>query len=170
VGGEPLVSSAGASLLVETARSVGLERGLSAALRPWRRLRASMIRARSCSTWCSRSRSVATAWPIWAVVRAQPDLFGAVASDPTVSRLIDTLAGDAEAAVAAIRQAGAVARAAGWRHRSPVSSDGPVTVDLRDDRVGALGEGGRRRRSSARSASTRCWRSSTTAATGLVSR
>ena len=39
-----------------------------------------------------------------AVVRAQPELFGPVASDPTVSRLIDALGGDAGAAVAAIRQ------------------------------------------------------------------
>ena len=31
-----------------------------------------------------------------AVVRAQPDLFGPVASDPTVSRLIATLAGDVD--------------------------------------------------------------------------
>jgi hypothetical protein len=38
-----------------------------------------------------------------AVVRAQPQLFGPVASDPTVSRLVDVLAGDYPAAVAAIQ-------------------------------------------------------------------
>ncbi len=64
------------------------------------------------------------------MVRAQPDLFGAVASDPTVSRLIDTLAGDADAAVAAIRAARAAARATAWGHRCPVGDDGPVIVDL----------------------------------------
>jgi hypothetical protein len=64
------------------------------------------------------------------VVRAQPDLFGAVASDPTVSRLIDALAADPDAAVAAIRSARAAARAVAWAHRSPVTDDAPVIVDV----------------------------------------
>ena len=46
-----------------------------------------------------------------AAVRAQPVLFGPVASDPTVSRLFAALAADVEAAVAAIRGARARARA-----------------------------------------------------------
>jgi hypothetical protein len=41
-------------------------------------------------------------------------VFGPVASDPTVSRLIDTLAADAPAALAAIASARAVARARAW--------------------------------------------------------
>jgi hypothetical protein len=81
-------------------------------------------------TWRSRSRWVVTAWLIsrWS---AQPDLFGGVASDPTVSRLIDTLAGDAEAAVSAIRAARALARATVWSHRHPMpGSTDRVVVDL----------------------------------------
>lgn len=65
-----------------------------------------------------------------AVVRAQPGLFGRVASDPTVSRLIDSLGADPQAAVAAIRRARAAARAAAWRHRSPVAGAGRVIADL----------------------------------------
>jgi hypothetical protein len=66
-----------------------------------------------------------------AVVRAQPGLFGAVASDPTVSRLIDTLAGGADAAVAAIRAARAAALEKVWSHRHPVpASTDRVIVDL----------------------------------------
>jgi transposase len=50
-----------------------------------------------------------------AVVRAQPDGFGGVASDPTVSRLITALAADAPAALAALRAARAAARARVWQ-------------------------------------------------------
>jgi len=63
------------------------------------------------------------------VVRAQEELFGPVASDPTVSRLIDRLAADAPAAVTTIRAARAAARAASWEHRSPVPAAGLVPVD-----------------------------------------
>ena len=45
-----------------------------------------------------------------AVLRAQPGMFGSVASDPTVSRLITRLAADADDAVAAISAARATAR------------------------------------------------------------
>jgi len=49
-----------------------------------------------------------------AVLRAEPALFGPVASDPTVSRLVDTLAADADRALAAIDAARAAARARVW--------------------------------------------------------
>jgi hypothetical protein len=65
-----------------------------------------------------------------AVVRARPDLFGRVASDPTVSRLIATLAADAPAASAALREARATARGRVWRLQTPVAADGPAVVNL----------------------------------------
>ncbi|MFR9807425.1 IS1380 family transposase, partial [Pseudonocardia sp. RS010] len=49
-----------------------------------------------------------------ALLRAEPVLFGPVASDPTVSRTIDRLAADATAALAAIDTARATARARAW--------------------------------------------------------
>jgi hypothetical protein len=49
-----------------------------------------------------------------AVVRAEPAVFGLVASDPTVSRTIDALATDAPAALRAIHAARAVARERVW--------------------------------------------------------
>jgi hypothetical protein len=49
-----------------------------------------------------------------AQLRAAPAVFGLVASDPTVSRLIDTLAADAPAALAAIAAARASTRARAW--------------------------------------------------------
>jgi Transposase DDE domain group 1 len=75
-----------------------------------------------------------------AVVRAQSELFGMVASDPTISRLIDTLGEDSAAAITAIRAARGAARAAVWGHRSPVPITGPVVVDLDATLVGAHSE------------------------------
>jgi hypothetical protein len=68
--------------------------------------------------------------PDLAVVRAQPDRFGEVASDPTVSRLITALAADAPAALAALRAARSAARARVWQLRAPVADSGPVVIDL----------------------------------------
>lgn len=67
-----------------------------------------------------------------AVVRAQPALFGEVASDPTVSRLIATVAADVEAAIAVISAARAQARERARRRRHPVqgSADNQVIIDL----------------------------------------
>ena len=75
-----------------------------------------------------------------AVVRAQSELFGTVASDPTISRLIDALGDDAAAVITAIRAARAAARAKVWGHRWPVPITGPVVVDLDATLVGAHSE------------------------------
>jgi hypothetical protein len=50
-----------------------------------------------------------------ALLRGEPGLYGAVASDATVSRTITALAGDAPAALAAIDAARAVARNRAWK-------------------------------------------------------
>ena len=103
--------------------------------------------------------------PIWPWSGLSLSLFGPVASDPTVSRLIATLAGDVEAATAAIRtaRAGPVQRV--WARRRPVAGGavGQVIVDLDWMLVTAHSDKeGARRRSNAATASTRCSRSSTT--------
>ncbi|MGW4027237.1 IS1380 family transposase, partial [Streptomyces sp. NPDC005009] len=49
-----------------------------------------------------------------AMLRAEPDLFGLVASDPTVSRLVDALAAAGSRALAAVRQARAEVRKRVW--------------------------------------------------------
>lgn len=78
-----------------------------------------------------------------AAVRAQPTIFGPVASDPTVSRLVTALAGEVDAAVAAIRHARADARAAVWARRRPLAggpgsrTGGQVIVDINATLVGA---------------------------------
>ena len=65
-----------------------------------------------------------------AVLRAQPGVFGLVASDPTVSRLISTLAADAEDAVVAISAARAAARERVWSVAGAPVQDGRVVIDL----------------------------------------
>ena len=68
-----------------------------------------------------------------AVLREQPDLAGPVASDPVVSRLVRSLAGDGPRALAAIRAARAAARERAWalaRDAAPGAGGGLVTVDL----------------------------------------
>jgi hypothetical protein len=69
-----------------------------------------------------------------AVVRAQPGLFGAVASNPTVSRLIAALAADIDSALPVIRSARAQARAMLWQRggtpAKPGKAGSRVVVDL----------------------------------------
>ncbi len=94
VGGESLISSAGGALLLQTAAVSGLARELAAALAPWRAARAVHDPGK---TVLDLAVAIALGGDCLAdlgVVRAQPELFGVVASDPTVSRLFDTLAGD----------------------------------------------------------------------------
>ena len=129
-GDEPLVSSSGASLLLEAARATGLARGLRTELAPWRLARAEHDPGKVVLDLAVAIALGGDCLADLAVVRAQPELFGRVASDPTVSRLIDRLAADADAAVAAIRAARAAARARTWSIRSPVPATGPVVVDL----------------------------------------
>jgi hypothetical protein len=64
------------------------------------------------------------------VLRTQPGVFGPVASDPTVSRLIARLAGDPDAALEAITAARTVARERVWNWAGAPVQDGQVVVDL----------------------------------------
>jgi hypothetical protein len=108
------VPNAGTVLLLRTAETVGLTTALSESVRPWRR---PLARHDPGKVLLDLAVSLAVGGDCLADVdqlRAAPEVFGAVASDPTVSRLIDTLAADAPAALAAIASARAVARARAW--------------------------------------------------------
>ena len=130
VGGESLVSHAGGALLVATARAAGLSRELSVRLGPWRgpwavhdpgKIVLDLAVAVALGGDCAADV---------AVVRAQPGVFGLVASDPTVSRLVATLAGDVDAALGAIASARAVARGRVWGRAGAPVQDGRVVIDL----------------------------------------
>ena len=133
-GGESLVSHAGGALLVETARRSGLTKQLSRSLGPWRKPLATHDPGKIVTDLAIAVALGGDAAADVAVLRAQPGVFGPVASDPTVSRLFTTLAGDAEenaeTALAAISTARAVARERVWTHTGAPLQDGRVVIDL----------------------------------------
>jgi len=139
-GRESLLSSTGASLLVQTAQVSGLAQGLSRQLRPWRAARSMHDPGKTVLDLAVAIALGGDCLADAALVRAQPELFGAVASDPTISRLIDALGDDSGAALAAIRRARAAARAEVWGHRCPVPAQGQVIVDLDATLIGAHSE------------------------------
>jgi hypothetical protein len=112
--GRGLVSQAGAVLLWETMRVTGLGRGLSESLARWRTPRAVHDPredrggpGRRCRAWRDCLADIA-------VLREQPGLAEPVASDPVVSRLVKSLAGDLPRTLKAIRAARASARERAW--------------------------------------------------------
>ncbi|MDN4520138.1 IS1380 family transposase [Mycolicibacterium austroafricanum] len=139
-GRESLISSTGASLLLQTAQVSGLASGLSRQLRPWRAARSIHDPGKTVLDLAVAIALGGDCLADAALLRAQPEVFGAVASDPTISRLIDALGGEPAAAVAAIRRARAAARAVVWRHCSPVPAVGDVVVDLDATLIGAHSE------------------------------
>lgn len=131
-GGRGVVSQAGAVLLVETIRKTGLDQAISAALAPWRRPRAVHDPGK---VLLDVALAVALGGDCLADVgtlRAESVVFGPVASDPTVSRLIDTLAAAGPKALSAIRAARAEARERVWKLAGTAAPDaaGHVIVDL----------------------------------------
>jgi hypothetical protein len=112
--GSSVVPNAGAVLLLRTAEAVGLTGALSKAVAPWRR---PLARHDPGKILLDLAVSLAIGGDCLAdlaQLRAAPEVFGPVASDPTVSRLIDTLAADAPAALAAIASARSATRARAW--------------------------------------------------------
>lgn len=86
------MSSAGGLLLTETVRAGGLDTALSQALAPWRKPFAIHDPGKIV---CDLAVSLALGGDCLADIaklRAEPGMYGPVASDPTVSRLIDALA------------------------------------------------------------------------------
>jgi hypothetical protein len=130
------VPNAGAVVLLRTAEAVGLDAGLSQAVAPWRR---PLARHDPGKILLDLAVSLAIGGDCLAdlaQLRAAPEVFGPVASDPTVSRLIDTLAADAPAALAAIASARANARARCWElagEHAPdhdASAASPLVIDV----------------------------------------
>ncbi|MDO3648955.1 IS1380 family transposase [Nocardia mangyaensis] len=134
--GTAVVSHAGAVALLATASAVGLDRGLANQLARWKKpltchdpgkivldLAESIAIGGDCASDLS-------------VLRCEPGVFGSVASDPTVSRLIATLAADAPKALKAIASARADARAVAWKTAGPNAPDHhiddthPLVIDL----------------------------------------
>jgi hypothetical protein len=136
-GCESLISSGGAALLLQTARVSGLSEGLSRGLSPGRAERSRHDPGKTVLDLAAAIALGGDCLADVALVRAQPELFGSAASDPTVSRLIEALAEDPNASIAAIRQARATARVNVWGHRWPVSRGDQLVIDLDATLIGS---------------------------------
>ena len=134
--GTQVVSHAGAVLLTESIGRVGLDQALSTALASWRPRLATHDPAK---VLLDLALGLAVGGDCLAdvgVLRAEPGVFGLVASDPTVSRTIDRLADDATAVLAAIDTARAAARARAWASAGDKAPDcgtdaaRPLVIDV----------------------------------------
>ncbi|MEV6532749.1 IS1380 family transposase [Streptomyces sp. NPDC051639] len=130
--GRAVVSQAGGVLLVETVRKSGLDTAISAALAPWRRPRAVHDPGKILLDVALAVALGGDCLADVAMLRAEPAVFGPVASDPTVSRLIDKLAAGGPKTLTAIRSARAEVRKRVWKLAGASSPDagGQVIVDL----------------------------------------
>ncbi|MGY4957774.1 transposase [Streptomyces nigrescens] len=91
-GGRSVVSQAGAVLLVETLRKSGLDGAISAALAPWRKPRVAHDPGKVLLDIALAVALGGDCLADAAMLRAEPEVIGPVASDPTISRLIGALA------------------------------------------------------------------------------
>jgi hypothetical protein len=133
--GAGVVSQSGGVALIETVRAAGLDRALGGALARWRKPMAMHDPGKVITDLAVALALGGDCLADIALLRAEPAVLGPVASDPTVSRTIDTLAADAARALTLIDVARAMARARVWRlagQHAPdrdASADEPMIVD-----------------------------------------
>ncbi len=131
--GTGIVSQAGAVLLTGTLRATGLDAGLTAGLGRWRPGRAVHDPGKIIADLAVALALGGDCLADIAALRAEPSLFGPVASDPVVSRLVTSLATEAPRALAAIRRARAAARERAWAlagDAAPGADGKLITVDI----------------------------------------
>ena len=134
--GSGVVSQAGAVLLLRTAETVGLTSGLSQALTPWRKPLAVHDPGKIVVDLAVAVALGGDCLADVGLLRAEPGVFGMVASDPTVSRMITALAADTPKVLAAIGSARAAARATAWNRAGEhapdhlIDADHPLVIDL----------------------------------------
>jgi Transposase DDE domain group 1 len=131
--GSGLISQSGALLLLETLRVTGLDHTLSEQLQRWRPARAIHDPGKIVADLAISLALGGDCLADIATLRSQPELFGPIASDPTVSRLIDRLATDTTKALTAIRTARAIARERTWAlagSAAPGTDDQLIPIDL----------------------------------------
>ncbi|GAB3682281.1 IS1380 family transposase [Actinocorallia lasiicapitis] len=111
----------------------GLGRGLAEALSPWRKGRAVHDPGKVFADLAVAVALGGDCLADVAVLRECPEVFGPVASDPTVSRLVSTLAGGGTKVLARLRAARAAAREHVWAlagDRAPGAGGGLIPLDL----------------------------------------
>jgi hypothetical protein len=147
--GQGLVFHAGGVLLTPMAVVTGLQEGLSAGLVRHRAPRAVHDPGKMITDLAVTLDLGGDCLADAAVLRAHPGLFGPVASDPVISRLVTALAADGRRALRAIRAARAAARGRAWSLAGPAApgADGGLVLQQRlvisesSDVVGFAGGG-----------------------------
>ncbi|WP_328778247.1 IS1380 family transposase [Streptomyces canus] len=131
-GGRGVVGQAGTVLLVETASKTGLYRAISSALETWRKPRAVHDPGKILMDVALATALGGDCLADVGMLRAEPGVFGPVASDPTVSRLVDVLAAAGQRSLSAIRAARAEVRERVWQlaGEAAPSAGGQVIVDI----------------------------------------
>lgn len=127
------ISQSGALLLLETLRVTGLDHALSTQLQRWRPARAIHDPGKIITDLAVSLALGGDCLADIAMLRSQPELFGPIASDPTVSRLIDRLAADTAKALKAIQRARAIAREHTWtlaESAAPGTDGELIPIDL----------------------------------------
>lgn len=130
------LGQAGGMLLTETVHTSGLGHHLKHGLAAWKKPFATHDPAKILTDIAITLALGGDALSDSSVLRDEPDLYGPVASNPTITRLIRTLAADADQALAAINTARASARAHVWElsgaqapnHETDAST--PLIVDI----------------------------------------
>jgi len=134
--GKSAVAQAGGVLLTSTVRAAGLDVALSGELARWRKPFAVHDPAKVLLDLALTLALGGDTCSDLAVVRAEPAVFGPVASDPTASRTIARLAADVDKVLPAIDRARAAARARVWAAAGPHAPDHdvdarqPLVVDV----------------------------------------
>ena len=132
----PAVGQAGGILLTQTLRATGLTTELSRALAPWRKQFARHDPGKILTDLALMLAVGGDCLADVATLRAEPEVYGPVASDPTISRLLTTLAGDVDKAESAISTARRKARKNAWAqagHHAPnanATAKNPLVIDL----------------------------------------
>jgi Transposase DDE domain group 1 len=130
------VGQAGGVLLTRAVNVTGLGAGLSKGLERWRKPLAIHDPGKVIADLAISLALGGDCLADIALLRSEPGVFGRVASDPTVSRLISLLAADPWAALNAIDTARATARAQAWRLAGADAPDhgrdmkSPLIVDV----------------------------------------
>ena len=130
------VGQAGGVLLTSAVRAAGLDAGLSAALSRWRSPFATHDPAKVLLDLAITLALGGDTCSDLAVARAEPVVFGQVASDPTASRTIAALAKDVTRVLPAIDRARADARARVWKLAGvnapdhDTSASRPLVIDV----------------------------------------
>jgi len=130
------VGQAGGILLTETVHTSGLGHHLEHGLAAWKKPFATHDPGKVLTDIAITVALGGDALSDSSVLRDEPALYGSVASNPTITRLIRTLAADADQSLAAINTARAAARARVWElsgaqapnHCSDAQS--PLIVDI----------------------------------------